>query len=85
MTSHKRFSRRNPEGFGTLAESKQPSKEVQRDMLIEGARALRRARTDVETAGGMTHPLVPHLEFKATQIAKSAARITKLINEGGGD
>lgn len=66
--------------FDELPESEQPKLEVKRDLLIEGARALRRARTEVEIAAGLKHPLVPYLEFKATCAAKAAARHTQTIN-----
>lgn len=47
---------------------------------LSRARALRRARTEVEVGAGLKHPLVPYLEFKASCAAKAAARHTKTIN-----
>jgi len=66
--------------FDKLDESEQPKLTVKRDLLVEGARALRRARTEVEVGAGLKHPLVPYLEFKASCAAKAAARHTKTIN-----
>lgn len=63
-----------------MDEKDQPSLEVKRDLLVEGARALRRARTEIEVAGGLQHPLCPYLEFKASAAAKSAAAMTKEMN-----